>query len=949
MKSFFKIIIPIFILFVSTKQYGQTNSHIVVELNSEKKNLVIQQKIVFQNQSQDTLSTIVLNDWNNAYSDKNTPLAKRFSDEFYRGFHLAKEEERGSTSILSLTDTEQSEFVWKRTDKNPDFIIVDLKNKLAPNQKVTLQLSYIVKIPSDKFTKYGYGDSGNIILKNWFLTPARYENHAFVTYNNNNLDDIANGVVDYTIELKIPHILGVQAQNLEITSDLNTVKKTQTENHSIYELSGKNRTDFNLFIESKSSFSSFKNSSIEVVTNFSNQKIDGIQKAISINQIVDFTTGFIGQYPHEKITIYKVDYDRNPFYGLNQLPSFLSPFTDEFIFEIQFLKTYLNNYLKNSLKLDIRKDNWIYDGIQVYAMMKYIDEYYPESKMMGRISKIRLLKSFNLTQLDFNQQYGYFYMLMARKNLDQPLNGSKNSLIKFNEQIANKYKSGVSFRYLSDYLGSNIVNKSIQEFYIQNTEKQTTRAEFETILKSNANRDINWFFETIVDTRDLIDFKIKQVSKTNQGIQFTLKNRTGTSVPIPAYGFKKGEIVFKEWLYSKNLDSIYNFKIKEVDKIVLNYKNEVPEYNLRNNWKKIGGFFPNNRPVKFVFMKDFEDPYYNQILYVPTLGYNLYDGLSPGMRLHNRTILDKPFVFDINPAYSTTSKSLSGSAVFIVNQNYRNSNLFNMRYALSGSYFHYAPEATYLKLNPSIQFYFRENNVRDNHKQSFVLRQVIVEREKSAFVTDNLDENYSVFNAKYHNSKTEVTQHFNVSSDFQIASNFSKIATEFEFRKLLNNNRQFNLRMYAGSFLYNKTNSDFFSFALDRPTDYLFDYAFFGRSESTGLFSQQYVLAEGGFKSKLKNPYANQWITTINTSFSIWNWVEAYGDFGMIKNKFQKEKWVYDGGVRLNLVTDYFELYFPVYSNNGWEISQEKYAQKIRFIITFSPRTLTTLFTRKWF
>jgi hypothetical protein len=36
------------------------------------------------------LTSLVLNDWNNAYSDVNTPLARRFSDEFYRGFHLAQ-------------------------------------------------------------------------------------------------------------------------------------------------------------------------------------------------------------------------------------------------------------------------------------------------------------------------------------------------------------------------------------------------------------------------------------------------------------------------------------------------------------------------------------------------------------------------------------------------------------------------------------------------------------------------------------------------------------------------------------------------------------------------------------------------------------------------------------------------------------------------------------------
>jgi hypothetical protein len=98
------------------------------------------------------------------------------------------------------------------------------------------------------------------------------------------------------------------------------------------------------------------------------------------------------------------------------------------------------------------------------------------------------------------------------------------------------------------------------------------------------------------------------------------------------------------------------WKEKSADKIVLNYKNEVPEYNLRNNWKSLKSFFPNNRPIKFVFMKDLEDPYYNQALYVPTLSYNLYDGLSPGMRLHNKTILDKPFIFDINPLIQQMQK-----------------------------------------------------------------------------------------------------------------------------------------------------------------------------------------------------------------------------------------------------------------------------------------------------
>jgi hypothetical protein len=81
------------------------------------------------------------------------------------------------------------------------------------------------------------------------------------------------------------------------------------------------------------------------------------------------------------------------FYGLNQLPSFISPFTDEFTYEINFKN--LLTYLKKQFAFRQQKDSWIYDGIQVYAMMKYIEENHPNTKMLG--SALLLLKSYNLT------------------------------------------------------------------------------------------------------------------------------------------------------------------------------------------------------------------------------------------------------------------------------------------------------------------------------------------------------------------------------------------------------------------------------------------------------------------------------------------------------------------------------------------------------------------------
>jgi hypothetical protein len=932
----------VIVFFISIKQYGQHHTEMKVELNMDKKTLNIQQDITFFNNSTDTLTSICLNDWINAYSSKDTPLAERFSDEFYRGFHLAKDKERGGTSNLTIIDNNDLFLTWVRPEKKPDIVFVSLREKLDPQQSICLRLTYVVKIPSDKFTKFGYSDAGKMNLKNWFLTPARYENHAFIENSNVNLEDCANGISSYTIEFKVP-------KNEEVISDLNSSILISKGDYTIFKLTGTQRTDFSLFIEPKSSFYHFKTNDIQIDVNLKDDKTTAFQKALIVDRVATFVDALIGHYPHEKITVSQTDYDRNPFYGLNQLPAFISPFPDEFIYEIKFLKTYLNQFLKNSLQLDPRKDNWIYDGIQMYAMMKYIEENHPNSKMLGSLSQWRLLKSYNLTNIDFNEQYSYYYMLMARKNLDQPLGNSKSTLIKFNEQIASKYRAGLSLKYLDEYLKNQSVINGIQQFYFLNKQGQVKGKDFELALKSNTNKDINWFFTSIINSREIFDYKFYNVTKTNDSITFSLKNKTNTFVPIPIYGINKGEIVFKKWLEPINNDSTYTIERYNADKIVLNYKNEVPEFNLRNNWKSLKNVFPNNRPIKFNLMKDLEDPNYNQILYVPTIGYNYYDGITMGIRLHNKTILDKPFTFDVNPEYSTKAKTLSGLASFGVNQYNRDTNWYLTRYSVSGSYYHYAPDATYFKLNPMIQFRLRESDFRDNHRQLIQIRHVIVSKQKSEFVVDNSIQNYSVFNVKYQSFRTEITKHFNLIGDLQLSSTFGKVIAEAEYRKLFENNRKLTLRLYAGRFLFNRSNSDFFSFALDRPSDYLFDYGFYGRSESTGFFSQQFIMAEGGFKSKLNPAFANQWIATGNLGYTVWNWIEVYADLGMVKNKYQNTNFVYDSGVRLNLVPDYFEVFFPVYSNAGWEITQQSYNQKVRFIITLSPRIFIDLFTRKWF
>ena len=142
---------------------------------------------------------------------------------------------------------------------------------------------------------------------------------------------------------------------------------------------------------------------------------------------------------------------------LNFLPSFVKPYPNHFQYELKILKVALHNYLENTLLINPRKEQWLLDGIQIYYLMNYVDEHYPNMKFLGTIADFWGVRSFHAADMKFNDKYVLAFMLMARTNRDQPLTMAKDSLLKFNKNIANKYKAGVGLKYLDDFVNQNIV------------------------------------------------------------------------------------------------------------------------------------------------------------------------------------------------------------------------------------------------------------------------------------------------------------------------------------------------------------------------------------------------------------------------------------------------------------------------------------------------------------
>ena len=354
------------------------------------------------------------------------------------------------------------------------------------------------------------------------------------------------------------------------------------------------------------------------------------------------------------------------------------------------------------------------------------------------------------------------------------------------------------------------------------------------------------------------------------------------------------------------------------------------------------------KPLKLTFYGDSENLKRNQLFYHPISDYNAYDGFTAGIRLYNTRVKNQPFEIDVHPQYTFNENTYVGffrtRYRFI---NHKSKNYLNQVF-LTGKSYHYDTNLRYTSIQPSFSMYFRPFDLRSNKRQLLNISWYNVFRDRDPNVEVSPD--YSVLRFLHRYENADAVNVFSTNSNIEISNKFGKISFTSSYRKLFPSGRQFSLRFFAGKFLWhNTTETQFFDFNLNRSPDYLFRYDYIGRSDETGIWSQQFVPAEGGFKAFFNESSANNYMTSINTSIGIWKWIEFYGDIGALKNINRPTKGYFDSGIKFNLVPDYFEVFFPLYSSNGFEPIQSRYATKIRFI--FSPRlkTLSSLFSRKWF
>ena len=926
MRSFLNLLILMMLISPINSFCQNTNSYnIDVILSPEDKTLIINQVMKFKNTSNISIKEIVLEDWANSYVNNRTRLAKRISDEYSRSFTFAKKKQRGSTLIKSIaSDNIES---WSVSKKTSDIINVYLKKELKRGESIEIEINYIVKLPDSKFTGYGFDNNNNFYLKNWLIVFSNISKLNWRSQSNLNLNDQSLKKSSYKLKMSFD-------KSYNLFTNL-SVNKTEIliDKKNVY-LSGYDINNVKIDLLIDKTYTNFQNFNNEIETDIF--KTSSLEEAeIKIKRVNNFIKDYFNDKSDLKLLVPQSDYDSNPFYGLNQLPSFISPFSDEFLEEIVFLKSFIVNYLNQKLNLNRRESHWIYTGLEIFIINKYINDYYPKVRFIGKLSGISFLKNYEISKMNFNDLFLNYSEYVQRLNLHQSDDQSSEYLTRINHDIASPYHSGVGLIYIENLIGEkdfkNLIEK-INTIY--------SREELNNLFLSYNDKDLSWFIEDYIGNRQSLDLRLRKINAN----EIKVEEKNNISIPY-SIGYLKNDTLIQ------NIDFDEYTKIKipnfDFDYIIINPKVSLPELKKSNNWMYNKSNL-NLKPLKLKFIGDLENPRFKTLYLRPEVTYNLYDGISPGFNLLNKGLKNKPFNYELFTQYASKEETLVGSLNLRYQLNSELKDNFSTIFNLSYTSNHYKENLRYQVFSPSVRINFRDNkNLRSKVKKSLSLSLFSVNKDTN-IQNNNLLDKYSIYNLGYYYSDIGIIKYLKSSVNTEFSNNFGKINLVFDFRRLLKSNRQLQARIYLGKFFWNNDQFDNFNYNLGRSGGYLFLNNYLGRSESTGLLSQQFIMAGGGFKSFFKDPTTNNFMLASNLNIGIWKWIEGYLDMGMLKDTNEDFRYFYGTGLRLNLLPDFFELYFPISSSNGFELNDYRYKNKIRFIVSYNLESLGKLFSRRW-
>jgi hypothetical protein len=451
---------------------------------------------------------------------------------------------------------------------------------------------------------------------------------------------------------------------------------------------------------------------------------------------------------------------------------------------------------------------------------------------------------------------------------------------------------------------------------------------------------------------------VKNSIETAGEYRLRVENKGEIAAPFPVSGLSKGEIVATQWFEGFTGEQEIVFPKCDCDQFILDAQNATLDVNRKNNLIKTGGLLKKMEPLQLRILPSVENTRRTTLFALPTFGRNVYDGFMPGIALYNTTVPAKKLEFAIASMYGIKSGKLEGLGGLKYNLFPKAEKVKKISFGLTSKAFSYdrlrkegaANEALqYRRIAPFVRVDLMRSHT-SNFFQTLQLRSLFIdqqipdsvglavdpEREEST-VTEF---SWTIGNRRALNPYRLrlALEHYDFQDIFMPTERAKqlKINAEWNYSYTYDQNRSFDVRIFAGGFLSNDyrdrgvTTAGAYTLTGQGYNDYQYDEFYIGRNEASGIWSQQIMLRDGGMKVAANEPTdndgrSNDFLFALNLKADLPQDlplklpVRPYFDFGYAHDNrpisaaktFSDQVW-WQGGFAIEAGNGIFGIYFPV-------------------------------------
>jgi hypothetical protein len=502
------------------QQYVRYN--IEAKLNPEDKSISAFERLVYKNNSPDTLNFIWFHIWPNAYRHDSTALRQQIRNDSARS---SKETSAGYGSIEGLEFKVNDNLAQTEAHPNPQYIDIVklvLNEPLLPGDSIAITTPFKVNFPP-YFSRSGYSAT-QFMACQWYPKPAVYDQMGWHEFPYLDMGEFYSEYADFAVTLTVPsdYVVGATG-TLKTEDELQQYKRIGAANvlnrkgkPTLYKPTSNSKTktlrweathvpDFAWFADKDFviQYDTVKLSSGRVIDAFSyfhNKKKTIWTSSIDyIEDAVRKYSGWIGEYEYPTVQV--VEGPENNSSGGMEYPMITlitSPDASPESLDGVITHEVGHNWFMSMLGSNERAHTWMDEGLNTYYQFRYEAEKYRANSIFGKSipADIRKLPPDQFLNVIYNAIHQNLPMKSA---MDIPADQFPDS----NEYgIVSYIKTALWMYILEASVGREKVDLAVKNYFSKWRHKHPQPSDMKAAFEEALGENLDGFFRlTMVEGR----------------------------------------------------------------------------------------------------------------------------------------------------------------------------------------------------------------------------------------------------------------------------------------------------------------------------------------------------------------------------------------------------------------------------------------------------------------